>query len=269
MQSLRYDKPCVTQADPFVEARTALAGTIFADIRYKPETESTNADALTLLEQPERNSGVTIVTDFQTHGRGRRGREWIAAPSSGLLFTTILPISLDASTLWSVPFWCGLAVKEALSLHRVDTALQWPNDLLLDKKKVAGILCVSRGVGTRAWAAWGVGINVTRTGDAAYAEIEPSPAFLSDVVAVNRAELLTTILQQFAKSLRDLDNATQIARRWQSAANLRGTPYRILIDGKTQPIDAVAQRLGEQGALVVRINGEEREIAFADARVLR
>ena len=254
---------------PFEKTREALRGTIFNDVRYTPETESTNADALMLLEEPEKHAGVTIVTDFQRHGRGRRGRDWIAPPGSALLFTTILPITLDTGALWAIPFWSALALKEALALHGVETQLQWPNDLLLRAKKVAGILCVSRGVGARAWAACGVGINVKRTDDQGYKRIDPPPGFLSDAAQLDRANLLTTILRQFASSLRDLEDAGRIARQWESAASLHGTPYRLLIDGETEPVEAVAERLGAQGALIVHQNGEERAVAFADARVLR
>ncbi|MBV9972854.1 MAG: biotin--[acetyl-CoA-carboxylase] ligase [Candidatus Eremiobacteraeota bacterium] len=255
--------------DPFQSTRAALRGTIFENILYKAQTDSTNADALELLEQPERNCGITIVTDFQYQGRGRRGRQWVAVPGSALLFTTILPVSLDAASLWAVPFWCALAIKDALAQHHVQSTLQWPNDVLLTGKKVAGILCVSRGTGARAWAACGVGINVNRVSDDAYADIEPAPAFVSDVTPTDRVALLTRILRQFDASLKYLENPSGVARHWEAAANLNGTPYRILIDGESEPIDAVAQRLGPQGGLVVRVNGAEREISFAEARVLR
>ena len=258
----------MTPTNPFAATREALKGTVFSDVCYSPETDSTNADALELLEQPERNCGITIVTDFQHQGRGRRGRQWVAVPGSALLFTTILPVSLDAASLWAVPFWCALAIKDALAQHQVQSTLQWPNDVLLTGKKVAGILCVSRGTGARAWAACGVGINVNRVSDA-YADIEPAPAFVSDVAQTDRVTLLTTILREFAASLKYLENPSGVARRWEATSNLNGTPYRILIDGESEPIDAVAQRLGPQGGLVVRVNGAEREISFADARVLR
>jgi BirA family biotin operon repressor/biotin-[acetyl-CoA-carboxylase] ligase len=259
----------VTQGnDPFEKTRAALAGTIFGDVRYTSRTQSTNDDALRLLEDSE-NSGVTIVTGFQTRGRGRRGRHWIASPGSALLFTTILPVTLDSSTLWSVPFWCGLAIKDALAVHGIQTTLQWPNDILLGDRKVAGILCVSRGIGTRAWAACGVGINLVRTNDVPYAEIKPPPAFVGDVTPIEPAELLTTILRSFAASLTELENADHVARRWEAAAGLRGTRYRLLVDGEPEAFEALAQRLGKLGALVVIHNGSEREIALADAKVVR
>jgi len=277
MRGSHFDKPSVTPryrltamgSDPFAATREALYETIFGDVRYTPETESTNADALRLLEEPEKHGGVTIVADFQYHGRGRRGREWIAAPGSALLFTTILPVTLNAAGLWAIPFWCALAIKEALALHDIETTLQWPNDILLQERKLAGTLCVSRGVGTRAWAACGVGINVNNTQDSFYEGIEPQPAFLSDVSSIQRAGLLTTILRVFAATFGDLEDPDQIARRWETAAELHGTAYRLLIDGEMEPIVGTAERLGSLGALVVRHNGQEREISFADARVLR
>lgn len=254
--------------DPFEKTRVALAGTAFTDVRYTPRTGSTNEDALRLLDQSE-NAGVTIVTDFQMKGSGRKGRAWIAPPQSSLLFTTILPAKLPVSALWAVPFWCGLAIKDALTVHGIETTLQWPNDVLLDKRKVAGILCASRGTGASAWAACGVGINVSRTDDQSYRDIEPPPAFAGDVAEIDRAQLLATILRHFALRLPTLAHAEDVAREWERAAGLPGTWYRLLVDGEGEPFEAAAQRLGRDGALVVTHNGREREIHLADARVLR
>ncbi|MBV8246389.1 MAG: biotin--[acetyl-CoA-carboxylase] ligase [Candidatus Eremiobacteraeota bacterium] len=237
-------------------------------MRYTPETTSTNEAALKILGMPGA-AGVTLVTDYQTQGVGRRGRPWAAERGQALLFTTILPVTLSPADLWTVPFWAGLAVQSGLLFHGVTTTLQWPNDLLLNGRKVAGILCVSRGMGAVAQVACGVGVNVRRGDEAIYAGIEPPPAFIGDVKAVERHELLASILQRFEDMLSLLNNPTQIARRWETAAKLKGTKYRIRIDGAAAPFECVADRLSNTGGLIVTEKGRPRTIETADAQVVR
>ncbi|MDQ2680555.1 MAG: biotin--[acetyl-CoA-carboxylase] ligase [Candidatus Eremiobacteraeota bacterium] len=237
-------------------------------MRFSTEVASTNDEAARLLGNSS-DRGCTLVADYQTAGIGRKGRAWIAPAGASLLFTTILPQELAVSALWIVPFWTALAVQAALREHNVEVQLQWPNDLLIDGAKLAGILCISRISGERAWVGCGIGINVQRVADPALDELLPSPAFVSDVSDVPREALLISILQAFATMLPWLDNPQNIARRWESAAGLPGVAYRLLIDGETEPIEARAQRLETGGALSVQTQTGTRRITLADARVLR
>src|SRR5579872_5290622 len=146
---------------PYAAVAHELQGTAFASIRYVDVTASTNDDAAALLGNPAA-FGTSIVAERQTRGAGRKGRAWLAQPGSALLFTTILPRSIPATHLWIVPFGVAIAVRRALEVNGVRTTLHWPNDVLLGERKLAGILCVARVVGDRAWVGTGVGINVHR-----------------------------------------------------------------------------------------------------------
>ncbi|MFN2529175.1 MAG: biotin--[acetyl-CoA-carboxylase] ligase [Candidatus Baltobacteraceae bacterium] len=254
--------------DPYTKTRNALFGTLFQHIQFVPMTESTNDDAVKFLGHAQA-AGLTIATNFQTKGVGRKGRRWVAPMASSLLFTTILPMTFEPAELWTVPFWAGMCVQAGLKFHNIQTTLQWPNDILLGGKKLGGILCVSRGQGARAWVACGVGINVTRSEDAAYAPIDPPPAFISDVSQVERPELLSAILQTYDSMLALVEKPNLVARRWEDAAKLKGTHYRLLVDGETEPIEGVAQRIGHHGELILHTGGQDRSIAMADARVIR
>jgi len=240
------------------------------EIRHQPETGSTNDDAARLLGEPG-SAGLVLTTDYQTSGRGRRARGWIAPPGSSLLLTAILPRTIATADLWAVPFWTALAVAEGIErVCGVRVDLQWPNDLLLDGRKCCGILCISRVAGERAWTGCGVGLNVLRPADAgAFAEVASPPAFLSDRGSVGRTTLLDAILEAFARRLGQLDAPGAVAREWEGRAALAGTPYRLLLDGRSEAFEALAQRIAPDGALVVSRDGREQTIALADARVLR
>jgi biotin-[acetyl-CoA-carboxylase] ligase BirA-like protein len=254
--------------NPYAHSAGDLAGTAFSGLTYVEETASTNADAAALLGS-DRHRGRSIVAGYQTRGSGRKGRSWLAAPGTSLLVTTILPDPVDAAALWAVPFWAALAVRHALLRNGVAAALHWPNDLLIDRGKLAGVLCVSRIIGDTAWVACGVGINVHRR-HGAEAGIDPPPSFCDDVAPVDRAALLVALLRAYDATLGDLASPALVARAWESAAWLPGVPYRILKDGETDAFEAIAVRLADGGGLVVkRDDGREETIALADARALR
>jgi BirA family transcriptional regulator, biotin operon repressor / biotin---[acetyl-CoA-carboxylase] ligase len=112
-------------------------------------TDSTNerARALAAAGAPH---GTLVTAGEQTAGRGRQGREWLAAPGDALLASIILRSSTDA-----LPLAAAVAVCEALP---VEAAIKWPNDIWVERAKVAGILVEARP--QEGWAVLGIGVNV-------------------------------------------------------------------------------------------------------------
>jgi BirA family biotin operon repressor/biotin-[acetyl-CoA-carboxylase] ligase len=119
-------------------ARSALAGTRFADVRWVDVTGSTNDDALQLARDsaPE---GIVLIADHQTAGRGRQGRSWVAPPGASLLMTVLLrpPARVADATTMAVSLAAAEAVDEVAG---VQALLKWPNDLMIGDRKLAGIL---------------------------------------------------------------------------------------------------------------------------------
>ena len=251
-------------AEPYADAARALADTAFSSIEYRPETDSTNADAAAMLGRARRD-GHTIVAGYQRRGMGRKGRRWEAPPESALLFTTILPGEIDVRYLWLVPFWTALAVHRALQTFGIETLLQWPNDVVLEGRKLAGILCLSQVAGDRARVACGIGLNVHRI-----AEGYAGAAYCDDLAPIEKAGLLTSILHQFNASLPLLQRSTGVIARWEAAAAIPGARYRIALDNAPTPFDATALALETGGALQVQCDdGTIVRVDMADARILR
>ncbi|MBV8748803.1 MAG: biotin--[acetyl-CoA-carboxylase] ligase, partial [Candidatus Eremiobacteraeota bacterium] len=250
----------------------------FTDVRTIAETASTNDDAAALLGDPSA-AGATLVAEFQTAGRGRKpGRSWIAPPGSALLMTAILPVAVAADALWAVPFWTALAVADGVEAGcgvRLD--LRWPNDLDLDGHKACGILCVSRVAGATAHVGCGIGLNVHRAalrqaqGDGVQAQGDGEfvPAYLSDrVPQVEREAVLAAILGAMDGLVDVLERPHDVARAWEERAGLRGRPYRLRLDADGRVVDGTAVRLDPAGGLVVAVDGAERTVHLADARVV-
>ena len=128
----------------------------------RAETESTNDDAWDLvgLGAPD---GSVVVADHQTRGRGRMGRTWHSSDARGLAMSVLIHLSCEPDMLGTLPLVAGLALSRAFDRLGVDVELKWPNDLLLDGRKLAGILCEGRKTASGIQAAVvGVGVNVSQ-----------------------------------------------------------------------------------------------------------
>lgn len=242
----------------------------FGRITRVDVTGSTNDDMARMLGEKQAR-GLTLVAEYQTGGSGRKGRAWIAPAGSSLLCTVALPDPIPAAALWAVPFWIALAAHGAIRSCGTEPVLQWPNDVLIDGRKVAGILCISRVTGETAWAACGVGVNVKRPGDdGPLAQIVPPPAFISDYASgVDRDALLSRLLCKADELYDLLGDSQKIIHAWESLAQIPGIRYRIALDADPQPFDATALKLLPGGSLLVDDYGTTREISLADARILR
>ncbi len=130
------------------------------DLRWFPKLESTH-DKARELAQGGCAEGVVVVAGEQAQGRGRRGRSWVSEPG-GLYMSVVLRPKLGMSEVPFLSFAGGIAVAERLMESGAPVRLKWPNDLLLNGKKVGGILCESLGNREQAFALVGVGINLSQ-----------------------------------------------------------------------------------------------------------
>ena len=129
---------------------------LWREVRVVEETGSTNADLLAKARSGA-DEGLVLVAEAQTSGRGRMGRRWISPPRRALTFSVLLRPTVPAGLLGWAPLLAGVAVASALQRTAgVDARLKWPNDVLVDGAKIAGILAERWGNAVVI----GTGINV-------------------------------------------------------------------------------------------------------------
>ncbi|MDQ1335868.1 MAG: BirA family transcriptional regulator, partial [Thermodesulfobacteriota bacterium] len=122
------------------EILDGLATEVFGreEIIHFRETDSTNARARKLADRgaPE---GTLVVAERQTQGRGRKGRAWFSPSGAGIYASLILRPSMPANEATRITFLTAVAAAETL-LHQteLDVRIKWPNDLLVNGKKIAG-----------------------------------------------------------------------------------------------------------------------------------
>lgn len=212
-----------------------------------------------------------LVAEHQTHGRGRQGRLWQAAPGASLTFSLALPL---APRDWSgLSLAVGLALADALDPQPPGgtprIGLKWPNDLwLLDDKgggrKLGGILIETVAAGSRRLAVIGIGLNVlpmsaseAGTGFACLQELDPSvtaPSVLSQV-----AKPLVKALQRFER-----DGFEAFAAAFATRDLLRG---RAVHTTHPEVPEGVAVGVSSDGALRVQTPGGLKEVNSGEVSV--
>ncbi len=221
-------------------------------IRWHETLASTNDLAMSLAEiqVPE---GTVIVAEEQTAGRGRRGTHWVS-PRGGVWLSVILRPGLLLLQTPLIGFGAGTAVARAI---RVVTGLlarvKWPNDVLINGKKVAGIL-VEAGPNAE-WVVVGIGINVNLPEDALPKQTGYPATSLEVVLGhlVDRGVLVRTLLRELEKSYELLRSGGALAtlRRWREMADTLGRVVRVT-SGEAV-VEGVADDVDDTGALLLRL----------------
>ncbi|WP_405553242.1 biotin--[acetyl-CoA-carboxylase] ligase [Streptomyces sp. NBC_01171] len=170
-------------------------GGLWTSVDVVQRTGSTNSDLVARAGAAE--EGAVLVAEEQTAGRGRLDRRWTAPPRSGLFFSVLLrPAEVPLERWGWLPLLTGVAVATGLSRAAgVDTALKWPNDLLVtvggEERKAGGILAERAG---EDGVVVGVGLNVTLRADELPVPQAGSLA-LADAVSTDRDTLLRSVLR--------------------------------------------------------------------------
>ncbi|MEU6522556.1 biotin--[acetyl-CoA-carboxylase] ligase [Streptomyces sp. NPDC046924] len=173
------------------------AGGLWRQIDVVQRTGSTNSDLVARAAEGKAEEGTVLVAEEQTAARGRLDRHWTAPPRSGISFSVLLrPTEVPVSRWGWLPLLTGVAVATGLSRTAgVDTALKWPNDLLVtvggEERKAAGILAELAGDGG---VVIGVGINVSLRADELPVPTAGSLA-LAGAVNTDRDPLLRGVLR--------------------------------------------------------------------------
>jgi BirA family biotin operon repressor/biotin-[acetyl-CoA-carboxylase] ligase len=225
--------------------RPHLRGRFGATYRFEPECESTQA----LLLEADLPEGAVAATDHQLAGRGRLGRRWDAPPGSSVLASVLL--HPPEGRRWpELALLGGVAAAQAIEEATELTAqVKWPNDVMVDRRKVAGVLAEVHD----AAVVLGVGINVNQTRSELPFDAPTEPASLRTVTGstYDVASLLASLLSRL-ESLYDTwrqGGLDEIYVELGSRNFLFGR--RVVVDGKP----GVGGVIGRDGRLEVHLDG--------------
>lgn len=240
-----------------------------ADIRRFDEIDSTNEEARRLGDAGTEGP-VWIVAKRQTAGRGRRGRAW-ESPSGNFMGTLYLTPRCGPREAGELSFVAALAVHQAVESLlppplRAPLRLKWPNDLLHDRAKLAGILLESSGVAGAevTWVAIGMGINLATHPEGL--EYRATSLAAIGAAPVTPDEALAALDAAFTHWLavwRGQNGFAAIREAWLKRAEGLGGPITVRLSDET--VEGVFEGLAPDGALKLRLaNGELRLISAGD-----
>lgn len=128
------------------------------------QTLSTNDLMWELLATKPYGNGFTVVAQAQTKGKGQTGNEWVAEPGKNLTCSLAFKPNLSSQKLFYLNMLVALAIKKTLADFNLDAVIKWPNDILVDGKKIAGILIENQIQGRIiSQTVVGIGLNINQT----------------------------------------------------------------------------------------------------------
>ncbi len=220
---------------------------------FQAETGSTNQDArnLAVAGAPE---GTLVVADYQNQGRGRFDRRWEAPAGSSLLMSLLFRPSLAPAQIQRLTMICGLALVEAIEAELgLRAGLKWPNDLVIEGKKAAGMLAETGLTGNRLdFVVVGIGLNVNLDKAQLPAGLSSPAISLSEATGhfVERESLLCAILQAVERRYDGVRAGCSPAAEW--AARLVTLGQQVRVSDRDETLLGLAESVDDDGALWLR-----------------
>jgi BirA family biotin operon repressor/biotin-[acetyl-CoA-carboxylase] ligase len=215
-------------------------------------------------------SGTCLAAEWQSAGRGRRGRSWVSSLGGSLTFSVLWRFERGASQLAGLSLSVGAAIARALAANGVARAqVKWPNDVVVDFRKIAGILVETTGdLHGPSVAVVGVGVNY-RLGERTLERIDQAVTDVAHCArpAPSRNALLASLLAELAATLRRFEATGFAAERdaWRSMHAYHRRPVRVL-PANEPPFDAEVTDVAPDGALVVTLP-DGRSLPLASAEI--
>lgn len=249
--------------------RQKLTDLPLGGFRYFKQTGSTNDIALAWASDDAPDLGL-VYAEEQTSGRGRGSRRWFSPPEAGLAFSLVLRPGQEEKEI--LPLYSGLggvAVCQALEGLNLRPEIKWPNDVLLNRRKVCGILAEAVWVGEAVEAVvLGIGLNVTIAAVPPPARLTFPATCLEQEAGrpVDRLDLLKAILLAVI-GWRDQIGSQAFLRRWEGCLAFRRERVSIQQDGRAD-LQGVIEGLEADGSLRVRAtNGREHRLHFGEVHL--
>jgi BirA family biotin operon repressor/biotin-[acetyl-CoA-carboxylase] ligase len=252
----------------------SLAGKFLGrPLYYYPEIGSTNDEAFRLgvWGAPE---GTAVIADSQTKGKGRLQRVWHSPPGSNIYTSIILRPDCKPDQAPQISIAAGVAVAEIVSEYCPgQVQLKWPNDVLLNDKKVCGILAqIKTSANGIDFVVLGIGINV----NIGYNQLPPDIRTIATSLAIEagreiaRQDVIISLYENLAKWYKQLlqRGFGAIKEKWLNLAPMISQQVQVMFNDEV--VSGKALGLGDDGSLIIlTLNNETVKVSAGDATILK
>jgi BirA family biotin operon repressor/biotin-[acetyl-CoA-carboxylase] ligase len=256
----------------------AIRGALPGDVRDKlrrlevHESLASTSDRLLAVHDLPAGRFDACLAEYQSAGRGRRGKRWVAPRASGLCLSMNWNHPDAPAALGALSLAAGVAALRALGrLGFAGLALKWPNDIVHDDRKLGGILIDLRGEAAGpAYVVVGIGMNVNLPA-ASRAQLAAEGVDALDLATLgvppSRNSLAATLIAELAAALFEFGarGMTAFADEWRAADALAGRVVAVLQGGVV--LEGRARGVDEAGALLLEVDGVPRRIVAGDVSV--
>lgn len=235
------------------------------DMEYYDSILSTNIKAKEMASV--KKEGTIIIAEEQTQGKGRLGRSWASPKGKGIWFSIILKPDMEPSKISRITLIGAAAVNKALREIGIKSYIKWPNDIIVEGKKVCGILTeMNCEKNTVNYVAMGIGINANLDEDDFDEELKNKATSLKIIAGekIDRSKLLSSILNHFEKLYIPFNLSDDISETIRISRE-----ESILIGKEVRIINSYNERKGnvldidDEGQLIVQYENGEIEKVFS------
>lgn len=254
--------------DLTIQTNNLFRGDIIGrEIIALPSAASTNDTAFEIARQRQDATGMVVIAEEQTHGRGRLGRTWLSPPGVNLYFTVLLspPVSTVKGSV--ITLAAAVAVVTAIrDISDIRAEIKWPNDVMIKGRKAGGILVELRSLSGRPpLAALGIGLNVNMDPEDFPLELRYVATSLSAEkgAAIDRTALLGAVLKHLENFYKILLNGNEgaIIQAWRRLNCTVGEEIAVQIQDTV--IRGVAEEINDDGSLCVRLRSGALTTVYA------
>jgi len=254
------------------EIKSRLRGDIGREIFFYDTVGSTNAVASEIA--PKTVEGAVVLADTQSKGRGRLGRVWVSPPGLNIYMSIILkpdirPMDATLITVMS-SVACATALRKVTGLN---VTIKWPNDLIIQNKKLCGILTELKTERNRIiFAVAGIGINVNADIDEFSEDVKSIATSLKNETGIiySRTEIVAETLNEidrWYKTLKVMDRDMLLCE-WKRLSSTLGREVMVVTGQGT--LTGFALDLDTEGMLMIKLtSGEVKRISSGDVTIVR
>lgn len=240
-------------------------------IYYFNSIDSTNKKAKEVAQDEQ--EGTVIIAEEQTAGKGRMGRSWVSPKGKGIWMSLILKPTMEPMKVPKLTLIGAAAVYKALENMGIKAQIKWPNDVLIDGKKICGILTEMSGeLNMVNYVIMGIGINVNLDEKDIPDQLKDKATSLkiSTGKEINRKELTANILNEFEKlyiSFKEKDQMNEVLKICRENSILLGEEVKIIRGNDVRIGKAID--INENGELLIKFEGDKVESIIAGEVSLR